>query len=134
MRHRARWLKWGVLAVVLLAAALFLPHRFVRDTDSTAINWVVYGGYGGDKIALTQEQTEVLQGLICSAYVIRTYGYYGPSRAEPLVEISFRADGQPGHLELGEADFMYHSPGVWHFFNILQGEKFQREVLSVLGK
>lgn len=133
MRFR-RYAAWGLLTALLLLTALFLPHRFVRDTDSIAINWVVYGGYGGDKIALTPEQTEALQGLICSAYVIRTYGCYGPYRAEPLVEISFRADGQPGHLELGEADFMYHSAGVWHFFNILQGEQFQREALSILGK
>lgn len=129
-----RRLKWGLLiGALLLAVLFFLPHRFVRDTDSIAINWVVYGGYGGENLALTQEQTEALQELICSAYVVRTGGYH-TSGAEPLVEISFRADGQPGHLELGEADFMYHSAGAWQFFNILQGEQFQREVLSILEK
>ena len=29
---------------------------------------------------------------------------------------------------------MYHSAGAWQFFNILQGEQFQREVLSILEK
>ena len=133
MRFR-RYAAWGLLTALLLLTALFLPRRFVRDADSVAINWVVYGGYGGEAVALTQEQTEALQDLIASAHVIRAYDYTGLRTPDTLVEISFLADGQPGHLELGEADFMYHSAGVWHFFNIFQGEKFQREVLSVLGK
>ena len=122
-----RRLKWGLLLGALLLAALpFLPHRFVRDADSVAINRVVYGGYVA--------QTQALQDRIASAYVIRTYGYSGSRTPDTLVEISFQADGQPGHLELGEADFMYHSAGAWQFFNILQGEQFQREVLSILEK
>lgn len=131
-----RRLKWGLLLGVLLLAALpFLPHRFVRDADSVAINQVVYGGYvDGEEIALTPAQTQALQDRIASAYVIRTYGYSGSRTPDTLVEISFQADGQPGHLELGEADFMYHSAGAWQFFSILQGEQFRREVLSILEK
>ena len=65
-----RRLKWGLLLGVLLLAALpFLPHRFVRDADSVAINRVVYGGYvDGEEIALTPAQTQALQDRIASAW------------------------------------------------------------------